>query len=356
MNTNTITCPRCLFTSDVVRVPSSGGQCEMCDIHDKLSHTKGWEAQLRKICKSGGGLYDCVIGISGGQDSSTLLYAAVKHWGLTPLVIHFDNNWNSPQAEHNMKELTSRLGVNAIRYQTNKTEYDLMCKALLHFGLQDADIPNDLIMTKLVYEACLRYGIKYHLNGHDYKREGSSPRSWSQIDGRYMADVYEKYTGIKLKFYNNLSFWDQIYYGIKGLKQVRPFHYQEVDYTSLCADMKENIDFRDYGGKHAENLYTEFVGSWLLPKKFGIDKRITYLSARMRSGEITRNDALNLLAAEHAEFDVNKLPHEFRDCITGKIGDRNDFKRYDFRKYRLLVWVLVKLKVLPSTLYYKFCR
>jgi 3'-phosphoadenosine 5'-phosphosulfate sulfotransferase (PAPS reductase)/FAD synthetase len=111
---------------------------------DNLLEAIKWHGRKKK--------YNCIMGISGGLDSSTLLYSAVRYWNLKPLVIHFDNNWNAPEATHNMNQLVNKLGVDCINYKVNKQEYDRLNDAFLWAGVPDADIPNDIAMTKLMYD------------------------------------------------------------------------------------------------------------------------------------------------------------------------------------------------------------
>ena len=352
-------CPRCLFTSDFAVIHEK--QCEYCDLHDTLqdqSNPDGLTAAISKIRKAGDGKkYDCIMGISGGLDSSTLLYTAVRYWGLKPLVIHFDNNWNAPEAVHNMNGLINKLGVDAIIYRVNKLEYDRLNESFLFAGLPDADIPNDIAMTKLMYDTANQYGIKYILNGHDFRTEGSTPKPWTYMDAKYIQDVYFKYSGHKLQNYPLFTFWDQIYYAFKGIKQIRPFHYG-FDRETMEAEMKRLISWQDYGGKHCENVYTEFVGSWLLPNKFDIDKRIVYLSAQVRSGKLTKQQARDLFN-EKSEFNLDKLADQ-KDKLLAltnlRKGKREDYAKYNFKAYRPLIWILAKINVVPYTFYVKYCK
>jgi hypothetical protein len=350
-------CQRCLFNSNFATIGDD--QCEYCDIHDELEKQSPGEEALLKVIqqikkKGSKNKYDCIMGISGGIDSSALLYAAVKYWKLRPLVIHFDNNWNAPEAMHNMAGLIEKLSVDCIVYQVNKNEYDALNDAFLWAGLPDADIPNDIAMTKLMYDTAHKYGIKYILNGHDFRTEGSTPKGWTYMDAKYIQDVYTKYTGLKLKNYPLFTFKDQLFYAWKGIKNIRPFHYN-IDRLKLENEMKELIQWRDYGGKHCENVYTEFVGSFLLPNKFGIDKRIVYLSAQVRSGMLTKEQA-RIIYDEKPNFDTNKIPDEIIQKVTTKLGSRGDYERYNFRKYRFFIWILTKLKVVPYTFYIKYCK
>ena len=350
-------CPRCLFTEDIAKIGEK--QCEYCDLHDQLessSKPEQLEIELNKIRKQKC-QYNCIIGISGGLDSSTLLYAAVKEWGLKPLVIHFDNDWNAPIAAQNMKNLIDRLDVNAMIFRVDQHEYDNLNRAFLRAGLPDADIPNDIAMTKIIYDTAQRYGIKYILNGHDFRTEGSTPAKWTYMDAKYINSVYKAYTGIDLVNYPLLTFKDQIKYGFLGIKQVRPFHYG-FDRSTIERRMIAEMDWQSYGGKHCENVYTEFVGSKLLPEKFGIDKRRVYLSARIRSKTITRFEARELLENKplFSMSKFGKYAEIIENDIKCPIGSRDSYEKYNFKKYKFLIWFLVKLGTLPKTFYVKYAK
>lgn len=350
-------CPRCLFTEDIAIIGEK--QCNYCDIHDQLeaqANPRDLYPILQKVKKSGK-QYDCLIGISGGLDSSTLLYAAVKLWGLKPLVIHFDNGWNNMTAQQNMHRLIERLNVNAIVYRVDKKEYDLLNDAFLAAGVPDADIPNDIAMTKLMYETADKYGIKYILNGHDFRTEGSTPAKWTYMDAQYIRSVYMSFTGKPLENYPLFTFKDQIIYALKGIKQVRPFHYG-FNRAHVERQMIAETGWQSYGAKHCENVYTEFVGSFLLPQKFNIDKRLVYMSAQIRSGEISKGEARAILCYGKTPFKIDKLGKDadrMMDYFKSKIRPRESFDRYNFVKWRLLIWILAKLKVVPYTFYKKYC-
>lgn len=348
-----VTCKRCLFTSDFAKIGIH--QCEYCDIHDTLEKQSPPEMLIKEMSKvqKHKGKYNCIIGISGGKDSSALLYMAVKWFNLRPLVIHFDNHWNTPIAKSNMDKLIKRLNVDSITFTVNKAEYDTLNEAFLHAGVPDADIPNDIAMTKLMYDTADKYGIKYILNGHDFREEGSTPKGWTYMDAEYIRSVYRWYTGLELTNYPLFTFKDQIIYTLKGIKNIRPFHYIQ-DRTKLEKEMIDFCDWRSYGGKHSENIYTEFVGSYLLPNKFKIDKRIVYLSALVRSGKMTREDAQK--AFNHkGEIDLAKFDGINFGLITNEKRTHKDFKTYNFVKYRPLIWIMAKLKIVPYTFYKKYC-
>lgn len=356
-----IECPRCLFTSDIANVPING-QCEYCDLQDKLrsnARPDDFAPILNKIKKSGKAkTYDCLVGISGGEDSSVLLYMAVKIWGLRPLVIHFNNRTNRAEADNNIRMLTKSLNVNFIEYFVDQGEYDELTDSFLRAGVQDADIPNDIAMAKLMYTAARQYGIKYILNGHDFAHEGSSPAAWSYMDAKYVQSVYNKWTGKELKNYPLYTFWDQIVSGFIGIKQVRPFHYfPELNRKAILKELLY-LGWKDYGGKHNENIYTAFVGNFLLPRKFNIDKRRTYLSAQIREGYITKEYAREILQ-EPAEFNTSDLgarESHVLGLIDLRKGSRAEYERYNFRKWKFVIWVLAKLNIVPYTFFKKYTQ
>ena len=139
-------CEKCLITDDLCNFEHN--ICMFCKMHEELdSKNPDLNPVLEKM-KQQKGKYNCIVGISGGADSSTMLYAAVKKWGLKPLVIHFNNHWNTDNAIHNMKQLVKKLNVDFIEYYVNKEEFDNLNKAFLMAGTPDCDIPNDIAMTK----------------------------------------------------------------------------------------------------------------------------------------------------------------------------------------------------------------
>lgn len=335
-------CPRCLFTSDIANIVKT--QCEYCDLQDSLRNQarEPFINVVDRIKNKGKGKrYDCLVGISGGEDSSVLLFLTVKVWGLRPLVIHFNNRTNRPESNNNIKLLTEKLGVNFIEYYTDQIEYEKLTDALLKAGVPDADIGNDVIMSKLMYQAAKDNGIKYILNGHSFREEGSSPKAWSIIDYTYLNSVFKKFEGHDLRNYQLLTLWDQIWGAIIGIKQIRPFHYEDHGRAEVLNILKA-WGWQDYGGKHNENIYTAFVGSYLLPRKFGIDKRRTYLSARIREGKITKEHARDILKHE-PEFNLDDLgsrrDHVLHLVNSSPIRPRSDYKMTNFKRWKPVFWL-----------------
>ena len=355
-----VECRTCLFDATIAHIHEDG-ECEYCKLQKELRDQarEPWKDVLSRIKKKGKGKqYDCLVGISGGEDSSVLLYLAVEVWGLRPLVIHFNNRTNRPEATSNIKIITEKLSVNFIEYYLDKNEYDDLTDALLKAGVPDADIANDVCMSKMMYQAAKDNGIKYILNGHSFREEGSSPKAWSVIDYTYLNSVYKRWNGKDLVNYPLLTVWDQIVGAWIGIRQVRPFHYGDHMRQEVIKQLK-GLGWQDYGGKHNENIYTAFIGSYLLPRKFGIDKRRTYLSAHIREGKMTKAYAKEILE-QPPTFDLNDLG-ERKDHImnlvnSSPIRPRSDYKMTNFKRLKPVFWLLMKFGILPVTAYRKYCK
>lgn len=359
-------CKRCLFEEPTI-ILDNNGICNLCHLHDELersSKTFDWQKQLSKIKKQKG-KYHCLIGISGGLDSSILLDYAIS-WGLNPLVIHFDNGWNTSEADFNILQMVRETGVDFIRYHINQGEYDDLCLSFLMAGVPDADIPNDMAMGEMMLRTCKQYGIKYIFNGHNFRTEGSSPLTWSYMDAKYIESVWQKYNPKRKLTYPLLTFWKQLYYVvICGIKQVRPFYYVIPDINDERSQLMRKYKWRDYGGKHTENIYTDFIGSYYLPVRFGIDKTVTYHSALIRDGKMSRYEMLQESIPLFDDLKINYIIRRlgitretFDDIMKSPRRTHKDFKTYHsmFKDWKILFWFLMKFGFLPQTFYTKYCK
>lgn len=359
-------CNRCLLTEEIKDVKiGKSGQCNFCDLHDKIekeSTKTTLDKVLKDIKKRGKGRkYDCLLGISGGFDSSFLLHF-VKCVGLRTLALHFDNGWNSEEAESNMKVMVEGTGVDLIRISMNNKQLNELNHAFLKAGVTDADIPNDMAMSKIMYDVADRYDIKTIINGHNYKYEGSTPLSWSYMDAKYIQSVAKHYN-VDISSFPILTFWDQIKYMRKGIKQVRILYYIEHNKEHWKSELEQMYKWKDYGGNHCENIYTEFIGSYLLPCKFGINKKLIYKSAELRSGIITREEAeaaitFPLFMNDKLKMVEDKIGVSIEEIMKYPITSREGFESYHpmFKKYRWLFWIGVKLGYFPRTFYTKYCK
>lgn len=357
---NPIECKTCLFDSSIAKIMDDG-ECEYCKLQEKQRNAarEPWDKVLARIKRKGKGRkYDCLIGISGGEDSSVLLYNAVKVWGLRVLVLHFNNRTNRPSATNNIKVLIDNLNVNYIEYFTAKEEYDDLTDALLKAGVPDMDIANDVIMSKLTFQFAKDNGIKATLNGHSFREEGSSPRAWSFIDTEYLKDIYRRWTKKELTLYEVLTPWDQIHAALIGMERISPYHFADHNRQEALKVLK-SWGWKDYGGKHNENIYTAFVGNYALQNKFHIDKRKTYISAAIREGRMTKEEGKEMLR-DKPEFNLNDLgdrkAHVIHLLNAYPIRSRSEYKSTNYKKWKIVFWILTKFKVVPHSMYVKYCQ
>ena len=331
------------------------GVCDFCRMHDQLEGLTGFGDIADKVRGQKG--YQCLIGISGGFDSSYLLWYTVTRLKIKPLVLHFNNKWNDPIAEYNMNLLVTKLGVDLIRISSDD-EYDRVCGALLKAGVKDADIANDMYMADLMQTVARRYKIKYIFNGHDFRNEGSTPLCWTYMDARYMKSVYKWAYGEELKTPHIQTFWKQLVAGLRGVKHIRVFHYVDIPMWEREKTLLE-FGLKPYKEKHGENIYTKWIGYFLLPNKWGIDKRKVYLSAQIRSGYITKKEAIEQLKTSVA-VDIDLIELERRTGVTlagAVIAEEHtyeDFDHYNFNRYKPLIYILYKLKLTSYQFYKKY--
>ena len=282
------------------------------------------------------------MGISGGIDSSYLLVWAVK-MGLRPLVVHFDNGYNTAEAEMNMSSIVKELGVTLIRYSLPQREYADLNWAFQKAKVTDADIPNDMAMSAIMMDLADKYKIKYVLNGHDFRNEGSCPLKWTYMDAKYLNSVYREYMGKDLEHFPLLTFKRQLKYALKGIKQLRPYNYTPIQDSDKLEVLKK-YGFMEYGGKHGENFYTKEIGTVYLPEMFGIDKSILYLSAQVRTGWLSKEQARKMYVK----------PWKGAYVESGEVRSYKDFDHYNFKRFKPLLWLLAKMKLIPYQFYKKY--
>jgi len=255
-----------------------------------------WDQTISQIQSRGKNKrYDCVIGVSGGTDSSYLLHIAKKH-NLNPLAVNLDNGWNSDIAVKNIKKVTAALNIDLETYVINYEEIKDLLRAYIRAGLPWIDNPTDMAIQSILYKIANREGIKYILIGNDFRSEGKQPTEWTYSDQRQLKFVHKKYGETKLKTYPIISMPYLIFLSyIKGIKMIPPFNFIEYDKQSAQEFLIKNYNWQYYGEHHHENLFTKWaIGYWMF-EKFNIDKRIITYSAQILSGKITRNEALDIL-------------------------------------------------------------
>jgi len=289
-----------------------------------ISGSQSWERFIEQMKMSGKGKrYDCIIGVSGGTDSSYLLWLA-KEYKLRPLAVNLDNGWNSDISVKNIKKMTQALEIDLETYVIDYEEIKDLNRSYFKACLPWVDIPTDLAIKAILYKIASRENLKYVLRGNDFRTEGTQPREWTYGDGKQLLYIHKKFGNVKLKSFPNYTIRDLIYYSlIKKVKSIYPFYYLEYNKKTAQQFLIEKFGWEYYGGHHYENLFTKFVITYWLYEKFGIDKRKITLSAQIINGELSRKEALEILSEKpYNEVEKNR----FMDYTLKKL----DFSVKDF--------------------------
>ena len=293
---------------DTVSDPSvtfdENGVCSHCCNHDRLISSRVLEGRegkaaleqlTGKIKKAGSNReYDCIIGVSGGVDSTYVAYL-VKQMGLRPLAVHFDNGWDSELAVSNIEKVLRRLDIDLYTYVVDWEEFRDLQLSFLKASTPDGEIPTDHGIFALLWAQARRRGIKYVISGMNFATEAVNVPDWSygHSDWRYIKAVHRRFGSVPLKTYPHFSLLELAWInGVRGIRTVSILNY--VDYVKADAMrvLQDELGWVYYGGKHYESVYTRFWQGYVLPRKFGIDKRYGHLSDLINAGQMTREQAL----------------------------------------------------------------
>lgn len=321
-------CARCVMdTTDPQIRFAADGSCNHCN--DFLKH----RARLPKAGERSGRLerlvydikaaghgkpYDCVVGVSGGVDSTYVAYLA-KQLGLRPLAVHLDNGWNSELAVMNIENTLSRLGIALHTHVLDWETFRQLQVSFLRASVPDAEIPTDHAIRAALWHAASKYGIKYLLNGRNHTTEGILPWSWtySALDWRYISGVHRTFSKASLRRFPRTNLAEIVYRAtITRFRNVGILDYVTFSKNDVMKVLTQELNWRDYGGKHYESIYTRFFQSYILPQKFGIDKRKAHLSVLVMTGQMSRKAALENLQEPTAPAEMIK---EDRDFVLQKL-------------------------------------
>lgn len=272
--------------------------------------------------------YDCMIGLSGGLDSSYLAYLIAKY-KLRMLAIHIDDGFNTQLAEENIKNLIASCGIDLIIEKPDREQYMDLTRAFLLAGVPNICIPQDNIMTAYLYNHAKRNGINYILSGANFALESILQRgnAHNASDKTHIEAISSEFGEKGLDRLPLISYVEKYITNkyISNIKILLPLNLIDYNRDRAIHELSEFCGFNYYGGKHYESIFTKFAQSYYLPKKFNVDKRTSHLSSLIISGQITREEALRelekpLFDEEEMEKDLDYILH----CL--------DLNRKDFNK------------------------
>lgn len=318
-------CTRCIMdTSDSEITFDENGVCNHCHQFDTVLKPKWYpneqgrliaEQLVEKIKKENiSNEYDCVLGLSGGVDSSYLAYIAVK-MGLRILAVHVDAGWNSEIAVQNIEKICKKLKIDLHTIVVDWEEMKELQRAYLYSGLANQDVPQDHIFFSALYSYAVKNKVRYVLNGSNYATEGILPASWGYdaMDVKQIKSIIKIFSRMKIKKLPMTGYIKrEIYYNrVKRMEIVRLLNYIPYTKKNAIQTLEREFGWKYYGGKHFESRFTKYFQSYYLPVKFGYDKRRAHLSSLIVAGEITREEALIEMKKELYTEDQIRIDREY---------------------------------------------
>lgn len=266
-----------------------------------------------------GKAYDCIIGVSGGADSSYLAYIA-KQKGLRGLAVHLDNGWDSEKAVSNIRNVVEKLGFDYESYVLDWEEFKDLQLAFLRASIPEAETPTDVAIPAALHHFAAKYNVKYILSGGNLATEGILPKSWhyDARDLKYFNHVYRTYGNGRLRKFPTFSYRKETYYKlVKGIRTLYLLDRVPFVKEQAVEMLKSEFGWRDYGGKHHESRYTKFIQSYYLYEKFKIDYRRVGFAMQICSGKMTREEALEKLGCR--PYDPEEIEDD-KQYIAKKLG------------------------------------
>ena len=243
--------------------------------------------------------YDCLLGLSGGVDSSMCLHYLTAENGIRPLCFSVDNGWNDKKADENIMRMVEKLKVPFYRYTINLKEFSDLQIAFIRAGVKNIEIPTDHILMATTYQLAMDNDIKYIISGGNQATEGIMPESWGYQprDLTHIKAIFKNFMGRKLKDLPMISFPEYLYYRfIKKIKVINLLDFYEYNREESKKLLEREYGWKDYYLKHEESIFTKWFQNWYLIAKFGIDKRRAHFSSTINSGQMTLEEALKKLA------------------------------------------------------------
>jgi N-acetyl sugar amidotransferase len=324
MSRNYQICTRCVMDTSDPEIEFDGqGYCNHCTaalerMRRQLLPPDQRKAALadlvEKVRADGRGKrYDCIIGVSGGVDSTTTAYM-VKKLGLRPLAVHFDNGWNSELAVDNIKNTLDILDIPLYTYVVDWEEFRDLQISFLKASVANCEAPTDHGLTATLFRSAHREGLRYILSGSNIVTEAIMPLSWGHYnqDLRHLKALHRRFGTIPLRTMPTISIPHYLYYVfLRGMRQIPFLNYIEYDKQVYKELLIRELGWRDYGGKHYESVWTRFFQGYYLPTKFGFDKRRPHLSTLICSQQMTRDAALAELEEPIYEAGLLRQDMEF---------------------------------------------
>jgi N-acetyl sugar amidotransferase len=375
-------CTRCIMDTTAYGIRfDEKGECNFCKLHDKLEKRyplnekgqKKLEKLISDIKRSGkNNKYDCVVGVSGGRDSTYLLYLAQKIWGIRPLAVHFNDGFDNPLAGENIKKALEKLGIDLRTITSDWRESKDIRIAFLKASVPNLEVGTDIGIFASLYGVAAKEKCKYVLTAHSFRTEGIGPLTWNYIDAKYLDSVVERFGKVKLRRWKkydpgyNLCLRAIFYYMIMlNIKAVTPLYYVNYVRKDVEKLIERELSWVNPGAHYFDDLWQSLLYH-VYRVKFNVDKRKFNYSALIRSGQMTREEALERVKGVYAIEDPKII-----DLCIKRLGiTREDLKEFlsyepktflDYPTYYSAIKVLrpflkiaSKMNLVPAGTYDKF--
>lgn len=371
-------CSRCIYDDRTPAITfDENGVCNYCKTVEMLKQQyqtgkPGGEARIQEIIKQikaagKNKKYDCIIGVSGGTDSSFMVYWAIQQ-GLRPLAVHYDNTWNTSIATENIRKVLGKLKVDLYTHVCDNKEADDIFKSFFLAGVPEIEASTDLALAETMYRAASKHNVRYVLEGHSFIAEGITPLGKNYFDGKYIKSIHNQYGKLPMKTYPLMTFsrfikWTTFY----RIQKIRPLWYIQYSKEEAQAFLEKEFGWKYYGGHHLENRMTSFFQSIYCPQKFNIDYRNNSLSASVRAGVMSRENALAeyyekppYIEPELLDYFKKRLAlsdEEYTAIMNSPPRYWPEFPTYK-RRFELLqpfFYMLLKAHLVPHSFYLKYC-
>lgn len=370
-------CSRCIYDERVAAISfDAAGVCNYCRqidglVRDYGTGTPEGEQRLQTIVdeikRAGTGKqYDCVVGVSGGTDSSYMVYLA-KQWGLRPLAVHYDNTWNSAIATQNIGKVLRALDVDLYTHVVDNKESDDIFRAFFSAGVAEIEAATDLGLAETMYRAASAHGVKYVLEGHSFVTEGITPVGRNYFDGQYIRSIHQRFGKRPLRSYPLMTFWRFIWWScFARIRKIRPLWYIHYSKEDARAFLEREYGWKYYGGHHLENRMTAFFHGVYAPQKFHSDFRNNTLSALVRNGKMARDQAWaeyntppvvedELVAYFKKRLGLSDAEYEAKMAEPPKSWHQFPTYKKRFERLRPLFGLLARHNLVPMSFYLKYC-
>jgi len=372
-------CSRCVYDDGIPYISfDRDGVCNYCHQHNNLEkeYPKDFNILLRMSDKIKKDMknkpYDVVVGVSGGCDSSYMLYLTKILLGLRPLAAHCDNGFNTDIANENLATMCKQLEIDLFIQRVPREVTADAIRASMLASIPEVDNISDIGLAATHYVACEKYKVKYIFEGSNFRTEGMAPPGWIYMDQIYIDDVQKKFGEINFKEYNISTMYlgQQLKWMLcNRIKKIRPLYYIDYNKEAIKEFLSKHYGWKWYGGHHMENKTSYFVNNYYLPKKFSIDIRQSEYAALVRDGQMEREDAINRLAVpawgmSRTDYTLlkeilevaNFTDEQFCNIMQLPLKSYRNFKTYKktFERMKPLFWMMYKMYLIPKSFYLKY--